>query len=157
MCARETVEAGLRAHALSQRQLAGAADHGAVGKWVGEREPELDDVRSALGGRRRQLGRRLTGHQVDDERLHSRSGATIANSVASTRVPPWRSSLRLTPSRSKPARSRTRSEATLPSRTCASTRTTPREWESSTSMRTARVATPRLRASTNSQYPSSTV
>ncbi len=75
------------------------ADHRPVGERVGEREADLDDVRSTLDGGLGELRRTRARHQVDDERLAHASGASRVKSVASESSPPCRRNLRRTPSR----------------------------------------------------------
>ena len=63
--AREALEACVRAHALRERLLARAADHGSVRERVGERKAELDEVGASVDRCRGQLRRLGSGHEID--------------------------------------------------------------------------------------------
>ena len=118
-----------------ERAFGRTTDHRSVGERIGERKAELDDVGAALDRRRREL-RRFASRTSDRRRA---SSSVVCEEREQCRVdasPPWRRYFRLTPSRTKPRRSSTRSDAVLPTRTCASTRQIPFTAACSVSLRT---------------------
>jgi hypothetical protein len=120
---REALEAGGGPHPAGECPLRRPPDDGPIGERVGEREAELDDIGAALDGRLGELGRVPSGHQVDDEGLHS--PGRREKRVMSDRPPHRRGRERITPSRMNPARSSTRSDAVFPTKTRASIRSAP--------------------------------
>ena len=66
---REALQALQGAHPATESALGGPLDHGAVGERIGEREAELDHIRTGVDGGGSERGRLGLADEVDDERF----------------------------------------------------------------------------------------